>query len=166
MHQLAKLTSIMAAGVFAAVATPQAARADFDCVAGGSAEVTTVNMFSATSSTSYQDLPGASVDFTIDPGSPQTCVIVKFSGQVQAPAPGGARVRILLDQPAAFSRQFVEFYASGTRSEGQTATFILYNLPAGARNVRIQFASANGSEVSVGNAAVAVTYERPINVFQ
>jgi hypothetical protein len=158
MRRIPKFLSLIAIAAAAALSAPQAAfSAQFDCNTSTTPRIAVSTAVQTTTQHSnFIDLPGAVVDVTI---GTIRCVIVEFSAQARAPAPNAVRVRVTVDNPAVITPNFVDFYTSANKFDGRAATFVLRNVPTGARVFKIQYMSVNGSPVSLEKATMIVRYD-------
>jgi hypothetical protein len=142
------------AGMAALAAPTNASAAAFSCVVVSSQTITSlVQGAQTTTSSTFVDVPGASVTFDANDSS---CAIVEISAQVRALYPRSVQLRVTLDGDAIIQPNFVILYTTEHEFDERAATFILRNIAGGNRVLTVQFLSMNGSPVSVSRMLTVV----------
>jgi hypothetical protein len=137
---------------------PQVASAQTnDCLVGATRTNTTLAAQSTTSQT-FVDVAGASVDFTAD----GPCAIVQVTAQVRAANPRTARIRVIVQETVEGALTMTVFptsaslYTSQNRLDQRTVRFVLRNIPTGDKILKVQFLSVDGSPVSLSKVITTV----------
>jgi hypothetical protein len=152
---------LLAAAAGLAASMPHAASAQgTDCFIGvGPNRINTVIAAQSTTSQTFVDLPGATVDFN----STGDCAIVQVTAQVRAADPRMARIRVVIDDgTTTIAPAPASLYTSQNRFDQRTARFVLRSVPVGDRILKVQFMSVDGSSVSLSKVITTVHYDPPL----
>jgi len=150
--------ALSAVAICAALAPATASAANYDCTPDYSASAYS-NPTTTASPSDFVALPDmtAAIPFAVT----NKCVLVYFSAQIRAPAPGGVRFRLTLDGTPVGLPQEADFHTAGNKTDERAVTFIVPRLPADgatAQVIGIEYMSIDGSPVSVGRSYMLVTY--------
>ena len=141
----------------AASLMPQAASAQGNDCFVGATRINTMFATQATTSQTFVDVPGASVNFNSD--VPGTCAIVQVTMQLRAADPRIARIRVIVDDgTTTIAPSPASLYTSQHRFDERTVRFVLRNIPAGVHTLKVQFSSINGGAVSLSKVITTVHY--------
>ena len=142
----------------AALAPDAASAADYDCTPNVTASAYS-NAATTTSSTDFVALPGVSAAV---PGVvTNNCLLVFFTTQIRAAAPGGVRFRLTFNGTPVGLPKDADFYTSGNKPDERAVTFVLPHVPGDGVDssvVGIEYMSIDGSPVSAGKSFMSVYY--------
>jgi hypothetical protein len=115
-----------------------------------------VHGYAATLSTSFSDIAGAKVTFTVS-GTTNTCLIVSYTAVAESSSTAG-EFRALLDgatvaNPAELTLTYFDVWKS------VAATYVLTGVPPGKHTLSMQFASFGGPIVEVSNGTLVVGFK-------
>ena len=103
---------------------------------------------SSNNSTTYANIPEASVTFSIGAGNAPSCVIVRFSAVTRANGTSNLELRALLNNTPNALPVNVTYATGAATAETHLFEFIFHNVVAGSHTVKMQFrkgSSAGGS---------------------
>jgi len=148
MRRCWNFLGILAVAGIAVLARPtNASAAVFSCLTfDHQTKTNVVGATQTTTSSTFVDVPGASITFFANSNS---CVIVEISAQVRAMFPRSLQLRVTLDGAAVIQPNFVILYTDENDFDERAATFVLRNVAGGTRELNVQFRSMNGDPVSV-----------------
>ncbi len=114
----------------------------------------------STTSTSFVDLPGASVTFSIG-GAATSCVVADYSGQAFAPSPRLLFIQALLDGASLGAPSPVQLVggSADTFSDSYSMQFVWPSVAPGVHTVKIQFRSFEGGSVAVNRGTLVVQHK-------
>jgi hypothetical protein len=153
------LPIIVLAGAAATLAPVAASAAITDCGGLTSLKVVTIGGVQSTTSKTFVDMPGSTV--TVDPNA-FSCLVVDLSSQMRAVAPNAARVRVILDGSKVSFPASADFYTSKQSYDARSAMFVFPNVTAGLHTIKVQFLSADGSDVKVTKSVMKITFDNGI----
>ncbi len=103
----------------------------------------------------FTDMPDTVIQ---KPASEPGCAMVHFSVTFKAGTGNGMRVRILVNNSVLNLPKSVDLYPTAGKFEQRTAQFIIPNLPAAARTIKVQYHSINGSLLQVKDRLTTIYY--------